>query len=112
MQIYGSKSVCLFAPEASAALYPCHPPQANTSSIAFNKLDTSFQIEQRDSWSGIDLMLPKGNTPPFIDEFSHTLLTSISPQHCCYAELEKGLLVMHYICSMLAMLYTPQVAWP
>lgn len=73
VQIYGSKSVLLFAPDSSAMLKPCSSPQANTSSISFKDL------QLRRIHNGIDIAL-KAFDP----------LIHIPAHQSCYAELNAG----------------------
>jgi hypothetical protein len=81
VQIYGSKSVCLFSPDASAFMHPCAAPQANTSSIPFSKMRSPSSSSG--SAGGVEFEFSEEHR-----NLVSSLSTSSHPQY--YAQLEAG----------------------
>ena len=86
VQINGSKSVCLFHPDMTSKLFPCSPPQSNTSSILFNNFD--FNKNENEE-NGISMSLQKKAGQK--NDFECFLQSPIPPDKSYYAELNSGM---------------------
>ena len=100
VQINGSKSVCLFHPDMSSKLFPCSPPQSNTSSILFNNFD--FNKNENEE-NGISMSLQKKAGQK--NDFEYFLQSPIPPDKSYYAELNSGMRAFVAIYHPLILMY-------